>query len=59
MANVSVADKIKVVEEDIRQLKQELDQTKDPTERAGIRQQLAAKDNLLASYQTGMHNITC
>jgi hypothetical protein len=58
MANISVADKAANVEEEIMQLKRDLANVSDPAERAAIRNQLAAKDQLLASYQAGMHNAT-
>jgi hypothetical protein len=59
MANISVADKIVAVEAETAQLKLDLAKTVDAAERAGIRQQIAANTQLLASYQTGMHKSTC
>ena len=43
----------------IKQLEEQLDKTADAQERTNLTSRITAYINLLASYQTGKHNITC
>jgi hypothetical protein len=43
----------------IQQLEEQLDKTADAQERTNLTSRITAYINLLASYQTGMNNITC
>ncbi|KAL6751567.1 hypothetical protein V8C86DRAFT_2775520 [Haematococcus lacustris] len=53
MANVSVADKVAAAEKEVAQQEHEIASASDALERAAIRNRLAAKDQLLASYRAG------